>query len=169
MPKIEKSGHDLSCWARTCHSCEENHTTLILPRQPPHQSVELYLYMCVYVFVFVFVFVYVYEGRRTTLIAENHTKLILPRHAPPRFREKREHLKTYQGLLPESQRQNLALTVLYVSHPLDSGPAPWVHTSHSGGENPTPLIVPRHTPPTRTQKPVVLKSGSEEDSYLRLV
>ena len=31
------------------------------------------------------------------------------------FSAKREKLETFQGLLPESQGQNLALTVLYVS------------------------------------------------------
>ena len=33
---------------------------------------------------------------------------------PDHFRAKREHLDMFQGLLPESHGQNLALTVLYV-------------------------------------------------------
>ena len=43
--------------------------------------------------------------------------------APDRFRAKREHLQTVQGLLSESQSQNLALTVLHVPHSLDGGRA----------------------------------------------
>ena len=35
-----------------------------------------------------------------------------------RFRAKREHLGRVQGLLPESQGHNLALTVLYVPYSL---------------------------------------------------
>ena len=35
------------------------------------------------------------------------------------FRAKKEKLKTFQRLLPESQRQNLASTVLYVPYSLD--------------------------------------------------
>jgi len=38
-----------------------------------------------------------------------------------RFRAKREQLKRFKGLLPESQGQNPALTVLYVLSSLDSG------------------------------------------------
>ena len=39
-----------------------------------------------------------------------------------RFRAKREQLERfYEGLVPESQGQNLALTVLYVPCSLDSG------------------------------------------------
>ena len=37
------------------------------------------------------------------------------------FRARREELKRFKGLLPESQGQNLALTVLYVPYLLDSG------------------------------------------------
>ena len=37
------------------------------------------------------------------------------------FRAKRQHLKMFQCLFPQSQGQNLALTVLYVPHSLDSG------------------------------------------------
>ena len=36
-----------------------------------------------------------------------------------RFREKREHFKGFQQLLPESQSQNLAVTVLCVPYSLD--------------------------------------------------
>jgi len=39
----------------------------------------------------------------------------------PRFQAKRGQLKRFQGLLPESQGQNRALTVLYVPNSLDSG------------------------------------------------
>ena len=35
---------------------------------------------------------------------------------------KRQHLNRFDGLGPESQGQNLALTVLYVPHSLDSSP-----------------------------------------------
>ena len=38
-----------------------------------------------------------------------------------RSRARREQLKRFLGLLPESQGQNLAVTVLYVPHSLDSG------------------------------------------------
>ena len=37
-----------------------------------------------------------------------------------RFRAKREHRKRVHGFLPESQGQNLVLTVLYVPYSLDS-------------------------------------------------
>ena len=37
-----------------------------------------------------------------------------------RFRAKTKQLETVEGLLPESQGQNLALTVLYVPYSLDS-------------------------------------------------
>ena len=37
------------------------------------------------------------------------------------FRAKREQLKSFSGLAPESQGQNLALTVLYLPYSLDSG------------------------------------------------
>ena len=37
------------------------------------------------------------------------------------FGAKRKHLKTFQGFLPESQGQNLALTVLFVPNSLESG------------------------------------------------
>ena len=40
---------------------------------------------------------------------------------PACFRSKREHLLKFYGLLPESQGQNLALTVLYVPSSLGSG------------------------------------------------
>ena len=36
-------------------------------------------------------------------------------------KKKREQVETFEGLLPESQGQNQALTVLYVPHSLDSG------------------------------------------------
>ena len=39
----------------------------------------------------------------------------------PRFWAKREQLGGVQGLLPRSQGQNLALTVLHVPHSLESG------------------------------------------------
>jgi len=42
---------------------------------------------------------------------------------PPPCRAKRGQLEKFDGLLPESQGQNLALTVLYVPNLLDSGPA----------------------------------------------
>ena len=38
-----------------------------------------------------------------------------------RFRAKREQLEMFQGLMPESKGQNLALTVLFVLYSLDSG------------------------------------------------
>jgi len=38
-----------------------------------------------------------------------------------RFRAKREHLKMCQGLSPESQRHNLALTLLFVPYSFESG------------------------------------------------
>ena len=38
-----------------------------------------------------------------------------------RFRAKREQLKTFEGLAPESQRQNLTLTLFYAPYLLDSG------------------------------------------------
>ena len=41
--------------------------------------------------------------------------------SPRRCRAKREHLVRFQGLLPESQGLNLALTVLYVLCSPDSG------------------------------------------------
>ena len=43
---------------------------------------------------------------------------------PPRsFRAKRQHLKRLEELLPGSQGQHLAVTVLYVAGSLDSGAA----------------------------------------------
>jgi hypothetical protein len=39
----------------------------------------------------------------------------------PTSERKREQLKIFQGLLPQSHGQNLAWTVLYVPHSLDSG------------------------------------------------
>jgi len=45
------------------------------------------------------------------------------------FQAKREQLKKLYGLLPESQGQNLALTVLYVPHSLDSGHSRWINSS----------------------------------------
>jgi len=42
-------------------------------------------------------------------------------NANDRFRAKREQLETFYGLLPESQGQNLALTVLCVPCSLDRG------------------------------------------------
>ena len=38
-----------------------------------------------------------------------------------RFQAKRKRLEKFQGLLPERQGQNLAMTVLYVPHSLDNG------------------------------------------------
>ena len=38
-----------------------------------------------------------------------------------RFRARRGQLETLEGLLPDSQGQNLALTVLYMPYSLDSG------------------------------------------------
>ena len=37
------------------------------------------------------------------------------------------HLKTFEGLSPGSQGQNLAVTVLHVPSLLDSGVDPWTH------------------------------------------
>ena len=37
-----------------------------------------------------------------------------------RFRAEREQLETFEALLPKSQGQNLALTVLYVPYSLDA-------------------------------------------------
>ena len=48
-----------------------------------------------------------------------------------RFRAKREHLQGVEGLLPESQGQNLAVTVLDVPRSLDSGAAGRVHEEKS--------------------------------------
>ena len=48
-----------------------------------------------------------------------------------RFRAKSEHLKSFKGLSPESQGQNLASTVLYVPHSRDSG---LTRTSHLIGK-----------------------------------
>jgi hypothetical protein len=51
--------------------------------------------------------------------------------APPhRFRAKREQLKRFEGLLPESQGQNMVLTVLYVPGLLDS--CEWVEPASAG-------------------------------------
>ena len=41
--------------------------------------------------------------------------------APDHFQAKRERLEWLKGLLPKSQGQNLALTVLNVPYSLDSG------------------------------------------------
>ena len=56
------------------------------------------------------------------------SKIAEPRSTPAgrrdfkvRFRAKREQLERVHGLLPESQGQNLALTVLYVLWSRDSG------------------------------------------------
>ena len=47
-----------------------------------------------------------------------------------RFRVGREPFKTFQGLLPERQGQNLALTLSYVPYSLDSGERVETHTPH---------------------------------------
>ena len=41
--------------------------------------------------------------------------------SPYHLRAKKEHLKGFRGLSPESKGHNLALTVLYVPYLLDSG------------------------------------------------
>jgi len=64
-----------------------------------------------------------------------------------RFRAKMEHLKEFQVLLPESQGQNMALTVVYVPYSLGSGRG-------------APVVDSYFTE---------MCSGSEEGSYLRLM
>jgi len=49
------------------------------------------------------------------------TSTFLPDLFSPRFRSKREHLDRIQGLSPESQGQNLVLTVLFVPRSIVSG------------------------------------------------
>ena len=48
-----------------------------------------------------------------------------------RFRAKRGKLKMFEGLLPESQRQNLAVSAIYVPYSLDGGPHYTTHPSDS--------------------------------------
>jgi len=50
--------------------------------------------------------------------------------APDRFRSNREHLNIFEGLSPESQGQNLTLTVLYFPYSFDSGRG----GAHSGSD-----------------------------------
>ena len=56
-------------------------------------------------------------------------------HAPRRIPGMREHPDVYKGLLPESQGQNMALTVLYVPYSLDIG----MEASDTGGESTWPV------------------------------
>ena len=51
---------------------------------------------------------------------ERGTHVGLPTLPPDLFREKREQLEGFQGLLPGRQVQNLTLTVLHVPCSLDS-------------------------------------------------
>ena len=74
-----------------------------------------------------------------------------------RFRAEREQLKTFEGLLPTSQGQNLAFTVLHVPYSLDS----------SGGTDsePSPLVEDSTIfPQACTRNP-----PSRGGSYLRLI
>ena len=50
-----------------------------------------------------------------------------------RFQAKREHLEMFQGLEPGIQGQNLASTVLYVPHSLDSKAENVQHAAAEGG------------------------------------
>ena len=53
---------------------------------------------------------------------QNASRSLLDAQAK-RIRTKREQFNTFQGLVPESEGQNLALTVFYVADLLDSGTA----------------------------------------------
>ena len=48
-------------------------------------------------------------------------RVLLTHHLPGCFRAKREQLKKIEGLLPESQGQNLAVTGIYLPSSLNSG------------------------------------------------
>ena len=64
-----------------------------------------------------------------------------PRHARSnayRFRAKREQLKTLYDFPPESQGQNLALTLLSVPHLLDSALSQSICPHRSGEKGPFP-------------------------------
>ena len=86
------------------------------------------------VYLFIYSFVYTLEEPRSVsraVIAWHNerscqsgtlwTGVSLTSSDPYRFRAKREQLRHISGLLPDSQGQNLALTVLYVTNWLDSG------------------------------------------------
>ena len=73
-----------------------------------------------------------------------------------RFRAGRKHLTRFEGLLPGSQGQNVALTILYVPCLLDSGtqvnlrargisPCPLFASSTHGLHGPTMFYTPVHT------------------------
>ena len=48
-----------------------------------------------------------------------------------RYRAKKKPLERLEGFLPESQGQNLDLTVFYMPHPFDSGVFPEPSTSYN--------------------------------------
>jgi len=52
---------------------------------------------------------------------EFESPFFMPHGASARFRAKRGQRKSFQGLSPEIESRNLALTVLYVPDSLDSG------------------------------------------------
>jgi len=69
------------------------------------------------------------RGRRTLPAREGRERVWFNEGAQDRFRSKRQPLKRFKGLLPESQGQSLTLTVLYVPYSLDIG----VWTTYTAG------------------------------------
>ena len=67
--------------------------------------------------------------------------LSCPMEFPNRFRAKRDQLATIQGLLHESQGQNLALTVSFAPYSLDSG-----YPQGAGSDRPLPPLPPYCSP-----------------------
>ena len=70
--------------------------------------------------MYIYIYIYIYIYRHIYTFDHIYTYLYV-RDADGRVRAKREHLQIFHGFLPESQGQNLALTVLYVPYSLDRG------------------------------------------------